>query len=494
MKAALPANESNRLKALRDHEILDTAPEQEFDDITLLASHICQTPIALISLVDDDRQWFKSKVGTIEMETPRDVAFCAHGILQGEVFMVEDALADERFATNPLVTGEAKIRFYAGAPLVTSEGHALGMLCVNDHVPRALSTEQKGALQALSRQVVAQLELRQNVKKLRETIVQREQAETRLKDLSGELALSNRILLGEIEERKRSERQRDMMEGQLRQSQKLESIGQLAAGIAHEINTPMQYIGDNTRFVQDSLTALIKVLHSHKELIGIVKSNTITTACLTQTEATLDAADLEYLFEQIPAALTQTLEGVERVSRIVKAMKEFSHPGGKEKAPANLNKAIESTVAVASNEWKYVAELKLDLQADLPLVPCFLGEFNQCILNLVVNAAHAIADVVEQKPGNKGLITVQTRADRSHVEIRVTDTGTGIPEAARPKIFEPFFTTKAVGKGTGQGLSIIYVNIVKKHGGTVAFETECGRGTSFILRLPLTAGTAVAVK
>lgn len=152
-----------------------------------------------------------------------------------------------------------------------------------------------------------------------------------------------------------------------------------------------------------------------------------------------------------------------------------------------MNKAIESTVTVAHNEWRYVADVKLELEADLPLVPCFLGEFNQCILNLIVNAAHAIGDVVQQKPGTKGLITIRTRRDNDHVEVRVTDTGTGIPEGARSKIFEPFFTTKEVGKGTGQGLSIIYANMVKNHGGTVTFETEIAKGTSFILRLPMVA-------
>jgi PAS domain S-box-containing protein len=167
MKAPLPVDEEERLKALRRYEILDTAAESEFDDIALLASHICGTPIAMVSLVDKDRQWFKSKVGASVSETPRDIAFCAHGILQAEVFVINDALEDKRFATNPFVTGESKLRFYAGAPLITPDGHALGMLCVNDKVPRALSAEQRTALQALSRQVVALLELRRTVAELK---------------------------------------------------------------------------------------------------------------------------------------------------------------------------------------------------------------------------------------------------------------------------------------------------------------------------------------
>jgi signal transduction histidine kinase len=316
--------------------------------------------------------------------------------------------------------------------------------------------------------------------------------EQKVAERTVELAKSNEALLVEISERKRSERERQIMEEQLRQSQKLESIGQLAAGIAHEINTPMQYIGDNTRFIKESFDPITRVFKIQAELLAAAKTNTVTPELLARNEATVAASDLNYLCEEIPSALNQTLEGVERVSKIVRAMKEFSHPGGKEKQPSNLNKAIESTVTVAHNEWKYVADLKMELEPDLPLVPCFLGEFNQCILNLVVNAAHAIADVINGQPGTKGLITLRTRRDNDHVEVRVTDTGTGIPEAARGKIFEPFFTTKEVGKGTGQGLSIIYSNIVKKHGGTVSFETECGKGTSFILRLPMITAAAPA--
>ena len=171
-QASLPPDEAERLETLRGYEILDTAPEQVFDDITLLASHVCGTPIALITLLDENRQWFKSKVGLSVSETSRDLAFCAHAILETDIFVVEDAETDQRFASNPFVTGDAKIRFYAGSPLVTSEGHALGTLCVIDRVPRELGAEQRTALQALSRQVVAQIELRHGLRELRKTTVQ----------------------------------------------------------------------------------------------------------------------------------------------------------------------------------------------------------------------------------------------------------------------------------------------------------------------------------
>ena len=289
----------------------------------------------------------------------------------------------------------------------------------------------------------------------------------------------------DVTEQKNAEKERQMMELQLRQAQKLEAVGQLAAGIAHEINTPTQYVGDNTRFLKDAFNNIISLLRSHGELLTAAQQNSITPELLERAEETLMASDVEYLFQQIPLAIQETLEGVERVTKIVRAMKEFSHPGGKEKTAADLNKAIESTTTVARNEWKYVADLKLDLDPNLPLVPCFIGEFNQVILNLVVNAAHAISDVVKQHPDTKGTITIQTQPDGDSVVVRVSDTGTGIAEAHRRRIFEPFFTTKDVGKGSGQGLTIVYGTIVKKHGGAVTFETEVGKGTTFIIRLPI---------
>ena len=282
--------------------------------------------------------------------------------------------------------------------------------------------------------------------------------------------------------------ERYLMEAQLRQAQKLEAVGQLAAGIAHEINTPAQYVGDNTRFLQDSFQTLLPILRTHQALLGADPSHRLDPEPIARARETLAASDLDYLLTQIPAAISQTLEGIERITHIVRAMKEFSHPGGKEKVLADLNHAIETTVTVARSEWKYVAEMALDLDPDLPLVLCFLGDFNQSILNLVVNAAHAITEVSKPNAGAKGTITIRTRRLGDMVEVRVSDTGAGIPENLRPRIFEPFFTTKPVGKGTGQGLSIVYGAIVKRHGGTVAFESEVGKGTTFILRLPQGVG------
>jgi len=194
------------------------------------------------------------------------------------------------------------------------------------------------------------------------------------------------------------------------------------------------------------------------------------------------------VLENAPAALADALDGVSRISRFVRAMKEFAHPDQAEKAPADLNHALESTLMIARNEDKYVAAVETDF-GELPLVCCHLGDLNQVFLNLLVNAAHAIGDVVGAS-GGKGCIRIRTRSEADWVRIEIADTGSGIPEAARERIFEPFFTTKPVGKGSGQGLAIARAIVVGKHGGTLSFETEVGKGTTFIIRIPLDAPAA----
>ncbi len=279
-------------------------------------------------------------------------------------------------------------------------------------------------------------------------------------------------------------------QSELLQTQKLASVGQLAAGIAHEINTPIQFIADNLDFLNggaSDLLAALAAFRSHIEAQGASTAGGQGRALFEQVEKDLDLA---FLRSEIPEAIDQALEGTRRIAEIVKAMKQFAHTDRGELTQTDLNECIRSTVTVARNEWKYVADLELDLDPDLPVLPCLPGELNQVILNLVVNAAHAIADVIDSQSGKKGRIRVSSRTLENLVEIAVADSGTGIPEEIGERIFDPFFTTKAVGRGSGQGLAIARNVIVEKLRGSLTFETEAGRGTTFFIRLPLAASGA----
>ena len=304
----------------------------------------------------------------------------------------------------------------------------------------------------------------------------RDHLEELVRERTAELQEKNNQLVAEIAERKR-------METELLHAQKMESIGHLAAGIAHEINTPIQFIGDNLRFLKTSVSDMLELINRYEPLKKAL--NTDCEALLEDIGRAEQDADLEYLREEMPKALDQSEEGVKRVSKIVLAMKEFSHPSSDDMTPTDINRAIETTATIARNEWKYVAELETCLDAALPLVPCLPGDINQVLLNLIVNAAHAIGEAFRRGEAIKGKITVSTRREGERVEIRVADNGPGIPEEYRRQIFTPFFTTKEVGKGTGQGLALCYNVVVKKHQGTIRFETEAGQGTVFIVRLPL---------
>lgn len=280
--------------------------------------------------------------------------------------------------------------------------------------------------------------------------------------------------------------ERKAIQTQLNHAQKMESIGQLAAGIAHEINTPMQFIGDNIRFLQDSFQDLLELQEAHNKLIDVSKrEKPLPWKIVEKVETLSKDVDKDFLMEEIPQAIQQSMEGVERVTNIVRAMKEFSHPGSEEKIPIDINTAIDTTLTVTRNEWKYVAEIVRDFDPGLPPVPCYVNDFNQAILNTIINAAHAIEHVVQGKESNKGTITVRTLGKGDWVEIHIEDTGTGIPENIKSRIFDPFFTTKEVGKGTGQGLAIVHGVVVKKHGGTVSLKTQEGKGTTFVFRLPV---------
>ena len=292
------------------------------------------------------------------------------------------------------------------------------------------------------------------------------------------------FVVRDITGKKQIEKERQEYEAQIRHDQKLRSIGELAAGIAHEINTPTQYVGDNTRFLEDSFAELAVVIEKSRNLVPAVKSGTVTDELIADVEKAMAGTDLDFLAEEIPQAIKQSLEGIDRIAHIVRAMKEFSHPGSDKKTPIDINKAIENTITIARNEWKYVSDVETDLDETGPYINGYPADLNQAFLNLATNAAHAIGEKIGKDSSEKGKITISSRQNTDGVEIRISDTGAGVPEEIRDRIFEPFFTTKSVGKGTGQGLMIVYDVVVNKHSGKLTFESEVGVGTTFILDLP----------
>jgi signal transduction histidine kinase len=310
----------------------------------------------------------------------------------------------------------------------------------------------------------------------RELARTRDELEHQVAQRTAELSEANRQLVAEM-------MHRSQIEVDVRQAQKLDSVGQLASGIAHEINTPVQFVADSCTFLETATEDLLAVIAAHRAVLASLEQD---PAALT--EAASHARELEaerdvgYLSEQIPLAIARSLQGLTRVTAIVRAMKEFAHRDHVEQAPADLNRAIMSTLTVARNEYKYVAEVTTEL-ADLPMVTCHVGELNQVFLNMVINSAHAIASARAERD-RPGMIAIRTRSRGTDVEIEIEDNGCGIPPHELDKIFDPFFTTKEIGKGTGQGLAIARA-VVDNHAGKIAVTSRVGYGTTFAITLPI---------
>lgn len=288
----------------------------------------------------------------------------------------------------------------------------------------------------------------------------------------GQLTERTAELTRAIEDLHREMERRVQLEAELAHAQKLESVGRLAAGIAHEINTPVQFVGASLHFMREGM----------RDLLSLAQQT---------VRAPDDEIDLPYLAEELPKAIDRAEDGLGRVAKIVRSMNIFAHPDTDAIVPADLNRAIEAAVVIAHNEYRYVADVELDFDRGLPLVSCCVGEVSQAVLNIVINAAHAIGDARAPGSSARGRICVRTRQALGHAVIEVADDGPGIPASARGRLFDPFFTTKPVGRGTGQGLTIAHA-VAEKHGGQLTFETELGAGTTFFLRLPL-AGRAAGV-
>lgn len=286
----------------------------------------------------------------------------------------------------------------------------------------------------------------------------------------------------DITQIKKQQKEQKLRQSKALHSQKLESVGQLASGIAHEINTPTQFVSSNIAFFDEAFTDL------QSSISNIVKACSAENVSAQTILNHLEEADWDYLEKEIPTAIQQSKEGLNRVSSIVRAMKEFSHPGDREAQEADINHIIETTVTVARNEWKYVADVELDLDSELPKISCLSDEMGQVILNLLVNSAQAIEEKLGETPEeDKGSIRIATTQQPPWVVLRITDTGAGMPKHVTEKIFEPFYTTKSTGKGTGQGLAIAYDVITSKHGGNIQVDSQVGVGTTFTIELPLSA-------
>lgn len=276
--------------------------------------------------------------------------------------------------------------------------------------------------------------------------------------------------------------ERRMLEAQLAQAGRMEAIGQLAAGIAHEINTPTQYVSDSITFLRDAFGDIGKVMSLSEE---VAREHERAGRELSKVlKDVLAEIDYDFLKNEIPRTFDRIFDGIGRISSIVQAMKRFSYTSGHEFRPVNIQEAISNTLVISKNEWKYIATVETEFDPGLTVIMCLPGEINQVLLNIIVNAAHAIGDVV-RGTSNMGSITIKTIQAGDYAEISIQDTGFGIPEDVRDKVFNLFFTTKEVGKGTGQGLAIAYDIVVNKHHGSITFKSEMGRGTTFFIRLPL---------
>ncbi|NEO86688.1 MAG: GAF domain-containing sensor histidine kinase [Spirulina sp. SIO3F2] len=456
-----PPNELERLATLLEYKVLDSLPEQQYDDLTAIAAHICDAPIALVSLLDGDRQWFKSHHGIDATETPREHAFCAHAIMQPEnVMVVPNAAVDQRFQENPLVVSHPNIRFYAGTPLVNPEGMALGTLCVIDRVPREFPPEQAAALQALGRQVVAQLELRRQAQQL-------QQDKQDLKTALQQLRTTQTSLI---------------------QSEKMSALGELVAGVAHEFNNPLTFIQGNLDHCQDYTQELLA-------LIELYQMSAPEKAIADR----IAEIDLDYIQQDLPELFASMQNGVDRVQTIVQALRTFSHHDESGIKAANIHDDLDTICTLLDNRLQ-ATELRPEITlvkqyGKLPGISCVPSQLNQVWMQLLGNAIDALGQGVgsAHPAGTAPQITLTTQSlSEQQIRVTIADNGHGISSERQTKIFEPFYTTKKVGVGIGMGLAISYKIVAKEHQGQLTFDSTVDWGTQMQVTLPVTTGSMVS--
>jgi two-component system, NtrC family, sensor kinase len=522
-------DEPRRLRALARYAILDTPPDAAFDDLVAVAVQLSGCSIVGIGFYDAHRVWFKAGVGLASQECPREVSGhdsvaspCIEAAERG-TFVSVPCVTSDGYTLGCLVVADGEPRELSAevldslAALARQVVHLLELRrtvlsyhTVVDGVGNVVfHVDEQGRLVSVT-PTWARLTGFGVVRSLgrplsdfvhdydRERVTQEMGAGQaggtppvvmcRLLRLAGDEVPVEIVARGLIDEGGRhlglvgviadiTERQAREVETQ--HLQKLEALGRLSAGLAHEINTPIQFVGDNARFLAESYEAMLKLLLTYRKVLDASSGAISWFERQELIEQAEREADVDYLAEEVPAAVQQSLEGVERVASLVRAMKTFSHPGTTEKAPADVNEALQATMTVARNQIKYIADEVLEL-GEIPLVVCNIADLNQVFLNMVINAADAI-----EESGEHGVITVRSWQQEGQVAVSVSDTGAGIPDALQRKIFEPFFTTKDVGRGTGQGLALARAVVQEQHGGSIAVHSRVGVGTTITILLPV---------
>jgi C4-dicarboxylate-specific signal transduction histidine kinase len=518
--APIGTDDKQRLESLSCYEILDTDSEKEFDDLTQLAAHICDTPIALISLVDANRQWFKAKVGVNACETPRDISFCGHAIQQEEVFIVPDALLDERFSDNPLVTGPLAVRFYAGVPLQSASGYMLGTLCVIDHLPRELTSQQIFALKTLARQVVSLLELRKTSRRLIDTFHYMDDALVMLSS-EGKVIEYNSAALKILNVSDESFFHQNLLQPQwkvIKENGELFPENEYPWDLAMKTGLAQKHVAMGLEIEPDVFKWILvtSIPQNHSQAQNPYRVTThfsdITNRKMTTNELIYSSkmaalgemagsvahemntplgvisAKNELLLlkrkkgtltlEHVESELVKINSTVDRLANIIRGLISFSRKTKHDDlSECSINSIIQDTLELCDLKFKK-ENIKLLYAATSDLmVKCRSSEISQILLNLLTNACHAI----EHRPDK--WIQLRVVQEEQNILLHVIDCGEGIPKSVVEKMMEPFFTTKPIGVGTGLGLSISR-GLAEAQGGKLEYK-EVDEHTCFTLSLPL---------